>query len=232
MIDSQYASSTKYVDVVDDYEMLFGVNFADGRIKGYGMQLHGQDKTYFVLYVRGSTEYGQNAFIDNGDGTITDEATGLMWAQEDSGDSMNWESALSYCEDLTTAGYDDWRLPDVKELQSIVDYTRSPGTTDSAAIDTLFSTTEIVNEVGESDYGFYWSGTTHMSSNGNAGWGSYVSLGEPWDIWTTFGWMCTARAHSAATPRLAMRMSIIPAMARRVMLFGSRILCAVCAAEM
>lgn len=48
----------------------------------------------------------------------------------------------------------DWRLPNVKALHSIVDYTRSPGTTESAAIDPLFNTTSITNEANQADYPF------------------------------------------------------------------------------
>jgi hypothetical protein len=83
VIDSQYASATMYVA---DADKLFGVNFADGRIKGY--DLHGANgfvKTFYVLCVRGNTDYGVNDLVANGDGTITDRATGLMWAQADSG---------------------------------------------------------------------------------------------------------------------------------------------------
>lgn len=63
--------------------------------------------------------------IDNGDGTVTDTETGLMWQQDDGG-YRNWNDAISYCENLIlpAGGYDDWRLPNRNELQSIVDYTR------------------------------------------------------------------------------------------------------------
>jgi hypothetical protein len=59
---------------------VFGVNFADGRIKGYPGDIspRGQPMKQFVRYVRGNPEYGINDFADNGDGTITDTATGLM----------------------------------------------------------------------------------------------------------------------------------------------------------
>ena len=67
-----------------------------------------------------------------------DKATGLMWAKADSGKTMNWRKALKWAEDLDYAGYTDWRLPNAKELQSIVDYTRCPDVTDSAAIDPIF----------------------------------------------------------------------------------------------
>ncbi len=164
VIDSQFASSTKYVSLtMNGDETLFGVNFADGRIKGYGLTLHGREKAFFVLYVRGNPSYGLNNFVDNGDGTITDQATGLMWQQADSGAGMAWAEALSYCENLDSAGYSDWRLPHAKELQSIIDYSRSPDTTNSAAIDLVFTASTISNEGGNSDYPFYWSSTTHAN---------------------------------------------------------------------
>lgn len=190
IIDAQYASSTQYVDyTMDGDETLFGVNFADGRIKGYGLVLHGAAKTFYVAYVRGNTTYGVNDFTDNGDGTITDEATGLMWMQGDNGEGITWKNALSYAENLTYAGYSDWRLPAIKELQSIVDYTRSPSTTSSPAIDELFDCTKITNEAGDDDYPYYWSGTTHAS------WGStnegkaaaYVCFGRAMGYMSEYG---------------------------------------------
>ncbi len=79
-----------------------------------------------MRYVRGNPAYGRNDFHDNGDGTITDHATGLMWQKVDSGQGMDWGHALSYAANLKLAGHTDWRLPNAKELQSIVDYTRIP----------------------------------------------------------------------------------------------------------
>jgi len=79
---------------------VFGVNFADGRIKGYGTSLHGSDKVSFILCCRGNANYGTNSYTDNGDGTVTDAATGLMWMQGDSGTGMIWEDALSHAENL------------------------------------------------------------------------------------------------------------------------------------
>jgi hypothetical protein len=71
----------------------------------------------------GNADYGQNDFIDNGDQTVSDRATGLMWQKEDYR-SVDFEDAVGYCEADTTGGWTDWRLPDVKELQSIVDDSR------------------------------------------------------------------------------------------------------------
>ncbi|WP_084813703.1 Lcl C-terminal domain-containing protein [Desulfogranum japonicum] len=164
-IDAQWLSATPYVSTtMDDMQTLFGVNFADGRIKGYGYQKQGnsyQIKKFYVRYVRG-TPYGENDFKDNSDGTITDRATGLMWMQKDSERAMNWEEALQYASSFAFASYSDWRLPNAKELQSIVDYTRSPDFTQSAAIASVFECTEVINEAGNRDFGFYWTSTTHL----------------------------------------------------------------------
>ncbi len=180
IIDSQYGSSTLYVSTTGGGDQtLFGVNFADGRIKGYGLTLFGSDKTFFAICCRGNTDYGVNSFVDNGDGTITDSATGLIWQEEDSGAGYDWEDALDYAENLELADYDDWRLPNAKELQSIVDYTRSPDTTGSAAIDPIFSSTAIIDEAGEIDYPFYWTGTTHANWTAAPGkWAVYLCFGE------------------------------------------------------
>ena len=174
-IDAQYISSTEYVYyTMEGSDTFFGVNFADGRIKGYPMY-NENGREYYLRLVRGNENYGINDFQDNQDGTVSDTATGLMWAQVDSGagaftldlseftnddGSLNWEEALAFAEKADYAGYDDWRLPNAKELQSLVDYTRSPDTTDSAAINEIFDSTVITNEAGEKDYAFYWTGTS------------------------------------------------------------------------
>lgn len=191
IIDAQFATTTKYVDyTMGGAETMFGVNFADGRIKGYPIiSGRGYEKTFWVLYVRGNTSYGQNNFVDNSDGTITDNATGLMWMQDDNGEGLTWEEALSYAENKEFAGYSDWRLPTIKELQSIVDYTRSPETSSSAAINKLFNCTQIINEAGEADFPYFWSGTTHANwltgqSGGNA---AYISFGRAMGYMSEFG---------------------------------------------
>ncbi len=115
----------------------------------------------FVRAVRGN-EYGNNAFVDNGDGTVTDIATGLMWSQDDNGEHIYWKEALAYAESATLAGYDDWRLPNIKELQSIADYS----VTEIPAMDkSVFNLTEVTNIVDgtieQANYPFYWSSTSN-----------------------------------------------------------------------
>lgn len=188
LIDSQYLSATFYVSTtMNGDETIFGVNFADGRIKGYPRSMGGEEKTFYVIFVRGNTNYGKNSFTDNSDGTISDSATGLMWMQQDSGyfkagadndGKLSWEEALQWAETNSYAGYSDWRLPNAKELQSIIDYTRSPDTTGSAAIDPLFQATKFTNEGGVEDYGYYWSSTSHINHTGQAPNGVYLSFGR------------------------------------------------------
>ena len=183
-IDSQWATNTlSGAYVMGDQVAMFGVNFADGRIKGYPAfdGPGGTLKTFYARFVRGNEAYGTNDFVDNSDGTVSDEATGLMWAQDDSGEGMDWESALAWAEQMNDEnylGHNDWRLPNAKELQSLVDYSRSPDTTDSAAIDPVFDSTEIVNEAGEADYAFYWSSTTFANYTGSADNAVYVCFGR------------------------------------------------------
>lgn len=187
LIDAQYASSTQYTGwSAQGRGKVFGVNFADGRIKGYDLLgRNGEAKTFFVLCVRGNPQYGKNSFHDNGDGTVSDRATGLTWAKADSGAVLNWQQALAWVQQQNARkhlGHGDWRLPNIKELQSIVDYSRAPDATGSAAIDPVFSCTRIANEGGQPDFPYYWSSTTHANARGgNAA--MYVAFGR------ALGWM-------------------------------------------
>ncbi len=182
-IDTQMLSSTIYIGSSERQIFIFGVNMADGRIKSYPMMTREGGKKYTVRFVRGE-EYGVNNFVSNRGKTISDTATGLMWQRDDSGKGMDWAEALEYAQAMNKKkhlGYSDWRLPNAKELQSIVDYTRSPESSDSAAIDPLFKVSQIKNEVGEKDYPFYWSSTTHCSAGIRSSGGSaavYVSFGR------------------------------------------------------
>ncbi len=76
-------------------------------------------------------------FTDNGNGTVTDTLTGLMWTQDagspgptvcTTGTSKTWQDALSHVACLNTnnyLGYNDWRLPNRKELRSLSDFSQS-----------------------------------------------------------------------------------------------------------
>lgn len=165
-IDAQTWSATHYTGLTMNGDItIFGMNFIDGRIKGYPKFQPGSNNTtprtmYFRL-VRGNTSYGKNNFINNNNGTITDNATGLMWQQSDDGITRDWQNALSYAENLSLGNHSDWRLPNAKELQSIVDYSRSPSATNSPAIDPMFNTSTINDPDGNpGHYPYFWASTT------------------------------------------------------------------------
>jgi hypothetical protein len=80
-----------------------------------------------------------------GDGFVLDEGTRLWWQDPVIESAMTWVDALAYCEDLELAGFDDWRLPTAKELQTIVD-----DATAAPAIDT---------RVFRSGLGIFWTST-------------------------------------------------------------------------
>ena len=154
----------------------------------------------------GQPFYGQDAqvsgiqpsYTKSRDGlTVKDNVTGLTWQKSpdtngdgviDSLDKMTLAQTQTHITALNAAnygGYNDWRLPNAKELQSIVDYSRSPDTTSSAAIDPLFTCTGITNEAGKADFPFYWTSTTHMSQGGGpdpsaigGGYAVYIAFGR------------------------------------------------------
>ena len=135
----------------------------------YGFSLFGLPKTgQTISYVTGDDGTYQKGypatgakFTDNGDGTITDNATGLMWAKDGNGAGCNngngvaWPAALTWAGGLNFAGHSDWRLPNVKELMSIVDHDES-----APAVDTTFFPNTQSN--------YYWSSTTFADYTGNA----------------------------------------------------------------
>ena len=83
---------------------------------------------------------------------MTDRCTGLIWQRDtgNEGTRLSWSGALDYCEGLSLAEQDDWRLPNIRELQSIVNYGTS-----GPALDTMF-----FNAAGGQAPGSYWSSTS------------------------------------------------------------------------
>jgi len=84
---------------------------------------------------------------------VTDSITKLQWQDDTIGTKMKWTEAIEYCENLTLGTHSDWRLPNLKELTSIVDDSRV-----SPSIDTsIFENT--------TTSGTYWSSTTYAIKN-------------------------------------------------------------------
>ena len=110
---------------------------------------------FVVLLALLSGSVASAALVDNGDGTVTDTVSGLMWQKETAPGEYTWKDALAYCETLSLAGHSDWRLPNKNELLSLVDYSRY-----NPAIDPLLAL------VTESFY--YWSSATDVGSTESA----------------------------------------------------------------
>jgi hypothetical protein len=91
-------------------------------------------------------------YTDNGDGTITDSVTGLMWEKTGPTTWMMYPAAVTYCGTMaTTGGHRDWRLPSTIELMSIVDYGRS-----DPSINPIFIGTTST---------YYWSSTLYVGTS-------------------------------------------------------------------
>jgi hypothetical protein len=95
------------------------------------------------------------SYTYNGDGTVTDNVTGLMWQQAVPAGTYTWAQAVAYCPTLTLAGHSDWRLPSIIELVSIVDF----GQQSPSINPTYFPSTP-------SDY--FWSASPLAGSSSNA----------------------------------------------------------------
>jgi hypothetical protein len=104
----------------------------------------------YARCVRGDKYPAQN-FIDNGGGTVSDMRTGLTWQQGEPG-SMLWDAALAYCNGLYLGGHGDWRLPNIKELESLTDNTRWAPAIDTAYFPDMY--------VDQNELYYYYSSTS------------------------------------------------------------------------
>jgi hypothetical protein len=111
----------------------------------------GGDRPVHVRCVRGACAAGNGPRLrDNGDGTVSDLRTGLVWQRIGVAQPMTWEQALAACESLRLAGKDDWRLPNIKELRSLSDDALSRPSVDRAFFPEVRAAT-------------YWSSTTQSN---------------------------------------------------------------------
>jgi len=119
-------------------------------------------------------------YTDNGDGTLTDNNTGLMWPADpfDLGTGWDaqcsWEVGLHRCNALTYAGHTDWRMPNFKELVSIMDeshtYPNVSGDFTNVQDDAYWTSTTDPNGTGDAltvDFGDNW---TDMDDKTDANW--------------------------------------------------------------
>ncbi len=139
-----YPASQTGTGLLPDTGQTSCVNF-----NGFGITCAGtgQDGAYILNPI---------SYTNNGNGTVTDNVTGLMWQQQ-SGTNMSWSNAGAYCTGLSAGSHTDWRLPSVMELISIVNY----GVQEPAA---MINTTYFLNTAASS----YWSATPDAGNTSNA----------------------------------------------------------------
>lgn len=101
------------------------------------------------------------ADFSKGTNIVTDNITKLQWQDDVISNTMTWQDAIEHCETLVLGGYDDWRLPNINELKSIIDRNK----TNPAIADGF-------EKISSGDY---WSSTTYEGDRKSA-W--YVGFGS------------------------------------------------------
>ena len=122
-------------------------------------------KSIFALLCVLSIVYGGNGlYRDATKGVVVDTRTGLVWQDDATAASTTatWANAITTCENLVLGGYTDWRLPNINELKSIRDMSRS-----GPAIEATFVNTAT---------NYYWSSTSYGAGPTGA-WSVYFYFG-------------------------------------------------------
>ena len=152
---------------VDDISSVWVVN------AGGGIGAHPKNETisaggakrFHIRAVRNTQSQSviNEHFKDADDGTITDNNSGLIWQKAQPSSTMTWEEALNYASTLSLAGKSDWRLPNIKEIQSLNDPKLYKPSFNKAYFTNVLS-------------GDYWSSTTQVNAPSKA-----------WDINVDYG---------------------------------------------
>ncbi len=125
-LDSTYFQISLDLWTSKPYSQDEQVAFSFGASYGYVWWYKNKSTAMETMCVRGN-ELPEPVFSSSkisGDTIIYDSTTGLIW-QQTYETSKTWQEALKYCEDLTYAGKNDWRLPNKNELASLLNYDKS-----------------------------------------------------------------------------------------------------------
>ncbi|MCP3850919.1 MAG: DUF1566 domain-containing protein [Gammaproteobacteria bacterium] len=146
-LSSYYWSASSYAG---SSSIAWNVSFNNGSVS-----TNDKTNTNYVRCVRSTLPVGP-VLADNGNGTVTDFATGLTWQQSDAhnGSDRTHSAAITYCDDLSLAG-GGWRLPAIKELSSIVDLRRTGPSVD-------------LNYLPSTKSSLYWSASSYAYDSNNA----------------------------------------------------------------
>lgn len=175
-----YLSTDNKIDPAED-RLVDKVTFSTGLAPGQSRKtttkvlvpINGLSGNYYYGAVVASSKKASSKQVSlvryslaDDNNTVTDHKTGLVWQRADDGQQRNWGDASQYCGDLVLGGYEDWGLPRMDELQTILDYSRFDPT---------------INPVFDCLSNFYWSGSSLPGGlynawlvsfyDGDVGWG-------------------------------------------------------------
>jgi hypothetical protein len=113
-------------------------------------------------------------YTDNLDGTVTDKVTGLMWQQTVPTSTFTQTAAAQYCPTLTLGGHNDWRLPSIIELVSLVDFSATGAAISGGAFPgtpaaSFWSANSVISTLGAALYSVNFAdGSTNYQGSGVA----------------------------------------------------------------
>jgi len=135
--------------VSDHPDHVWHVGFPDAHIMG---QHTASTKLVRCVRADNNAAYHNMSYEDNNNGTVTENVTKRMWQQNIDHQQRDWEGSLQYCENLALGGHNDWRLPNIKEAISIVNYNKTSPSIDEA----FFPNTPLKS--------FFWTSTSDVGT--------------------------------------------------------------------
>lgn len=160
-IGARYWTSQEKFSQAGGSGLGWSISFVDG-----GVHDKNKDDAYNVRCVRGNEIQDVHDFAVEGD-TVIDNKTGIIWQNAEFTGSKTWDEAKADCKNLVFEGYDDWRLPNVNELRTIMPYDNN---------EILFEDLSPIGN-GNLDSGHSWS-STQVNANY-----AYYNLND-WDAGT------------------------------------------------
>jgi hypothetical protein len=157
----KFWSSNEYP--YDSNNMAYYLDFSRGFSANYGEREDFlKSNRYAVRCVKGKDQRPESHFVSSGD-IVTDTATDLMWEDTSHIEKrMSVEEGINYCKSLNLGGYDDWRLPNINELNTLSDITHY----DPSTVSVFKNRMKIGTENSSSHYraANFWSSTYYGSS--------------------------------------------------------------------
>lgn len=140
-----------------------------------------------VATIRSVLKKGEPSRYEVRDEVVVDESAGLMWQRRSAERKMAYDEALTYCENLSVSGYNDWRLPSISELKTLIVGCQSA--TDACKVSDVCLSAgcrskgcSCLDYRGKGEDGFYWQRSV-WQGGGNWFWSSSVLSDSPESAW-------------------------------------------------